>query len=36
MFSGLMLNMNSGYNGGQQSAREVHSVKGGNVLVPTT
>jgi hypothetical protein len=33
MSSGLILKMNSGYNGGEKRAREVHVVKGGNDLV---
>jgi hypothetical protein len=35
MSSGLILKMNNGYNGGEQSARRVRYVKGEN-LVPQT
>jgi hypothetical protein len=32
--NGLILKMNSGYNGGEQSAQEVRYVKEENILVP--
>jgi hypothetical protein len=34
MSSILILKMNSGYNGSEQSTREVHSMKGGMFLCP--
>jgi hypothetical protein len=36
MSSVLIFKMNSGNNGGEQSAREVHYMKGGNDLVSPT
>jgi hypothetical protein len=34
MSSGLILKMNSGYNGGEQRDREVREVKGGMISYP--